>query len=233
MHSRNSHVNFQMNAISSCVIILLSFAILANILLFMLSLHNSFMLFGCLFVLFSFYCRRFISVYVVCCCYYVSLLMLGWFVCLLDGWLVGSLLDFSTFYRQLMLGCQFCCSYIVNSIFLNIYQSPFIFLNVTKQNSKRKTKLLVVVVVFIKSVFVYFYISFCMSWRNVFFVVHFGSVKLMFCLDEFPKRFLYHLFVYQERWTSVWTFNGKILVCVCFCCSFFVSCCWRIFNSWI
>lgn len=41
-----THVSFQMNAISLCVIILSSIKILATIPLFMLSLHNSFMLFS-------------------------------------------------------------------------------------------------------------------------------------------------------------------------------------------
>lgn len=42
----HTHVSFQMNAISLCVIILSSIKILATIPLFMLSLHNSFMLFA-------------------------------------------------------------------------------------------------------------------------------------------------------------------------------------------
>lgn len=107
-------VNFQ-NAITSCVIILSSIKFRAGIPLFMLSLHNSFMLFACLastallFSLLIVYSRSGVFVWVVVVVWICRFFALSWLVGLKLG-----LLDFSTLYRQLMglpislnIYCQF------------------------------------------------------------------------------------------------------------------------------
>lgn len=122
------------------------------------------------------------------------------------GWLVVGSLTFPLFIDSSWGSANFAEHILsIPYFFSNIYQSPFCF------NGQKKEKQSFFS--FIESVFVYFYISFCMSWRNVFFVVHFGRVILMSRLNEFPKMsFLTHLFVYQERGT----FNmGKYFASVC------------------
>lgn len=196
-----SHVNIQMNAISYCMChypivyqnsgqhpIIHSVAtqfIHAVCLPFATALSHSFLLYN----------PRFIRLYVLLLVAMVALV----------GWLVVGSLTFPLSIDSSWGSANFAEHILsIPYFFSNIYQSPF-FLT----DKKRKTKLFF----FIESVFVYFYISFCMSWRNVLFVVHFGRVILMSRLNEFPKMsFLTHLFVYQERGT----FNmGKYFASVC------------------
>lgn len=136
-----SHVNFQLNAISSCVIIRSSIKILASIPLFMLSLHNSFMLFAL--VVIQFRHSTFIALFLRLFFFIFSLFLdsplrtlfdiidlRGFFYCYVSvfcgvfgDWILCSCLLLSlvrlTFqlFIDSFLGCQIRWTYIVNSIF--------------------------------------------------------------------------------------------------------------------
>lgn len=136
-----SHVSFQMNAISLYVIILSSIKILATIPLFMLSLHTSFMLFGCLSCLLflvspsrlhtsqSFYWLTIFSVlplsfprcisFSLSFSFFFSLSPAHYvlFMVLIVGWLsagllIVMLLNFFQLFIDSSSGCQICLTYI-------------------------------------------------------------------------------------------------------------------------